>query len=176
MIRTGKIARLPRHIRDQLNRRLDDGEQGARLVRWLNKLDAVRDLLLEDFGGRPITEQNLSDWRQGGFLEWQQHQQSCEWVRAITDEAEHVADESGAMPFTDRLSSLAALALGKVVRELAADAPSDAARRNEFLRVLKELGRMRRDDLEAARCRAGLELSDAQRRNSRRRSLQATSP
>jgi hypothetical protein len=85
MTRTGKIARLPRHIRDQLNRHLDDGEPGNRLVEWLNSLDEVKDMLYEDFGGRPVSEQNLSDWKQGGFLDWQQQQyQSCEWVRAIT--------------------------------------------------------------------------------------------
>jgi hypothetical protein len=173
MTRTGKIARLPRHIREQLNRRLDDGEPGTRLVEWLNTLDEVHDMLHEEFGGRPVSEQNLSDWKQGGFLDWQQHQQSCEWVRSITDEAEQVADESGIMPLTDRVSSLAALALGKVVRELAADATSDGAKRSEFLRVLKELGRMRRDDLEAARMRTAMELQDAQRRNARRRARHA---
>jgi hypothetical protein len=176
MARIGKIARLPRHIRDQLNRRLDDGEQGARLVAWLNQLDEVHEVLQEDFGSRPITEQNVSDWKQGGFLEWQQHQQTCEWVRALTDEAEHVADEAGVMPLTDRVSSLAALALGHVVRELAPGAASDAAKRTDFLRVLKELGRMRRDDFEAARLRTSLELTHAQRRNARRRAAQAARP
>ena len=32
MTRTGKIARLPRTIRAQLNRRLEDGEPGSDLV------------------------------------------------------------------------------------------------------------------------------------------------
>jgi len=32
MTRVGKIARLPREIREQLNRRLQDGEPGKRLV------------------------------------------------------------------------------------------------------------------------------------------------
>ena len=35
MTRNGKIARLPREIRDELNRRLDDGGQGKDLVEWL---------------------------------------------------------------------------------------------------------------------------------------------
>lgn len=42
MTRNGKIARLPREIREELNRRLDDGEQGVRLVEWLNGLPEVK--------------------------------------------------------------------------------------------------------------------------------------
>jgi hypothetical protein len=36
MTRNGKIVRLPRSIREELNRRLDNGEQGKALVEWLN--------------------------------------------------------------------------------------------------------------------------------------------
>lgn len=168
MTRKGKIARLPRHIRDDLNQRLDNGEQGTLLVEWLNRLPEVNLVLKEAFDGRPISEQNLTEWKQGGFLEWQQCQQSREWVRSVADEADHVAEESGVMPLSDRLSSVATLALGKLMRELATEAVSDSTKRDDFLRVFKELGRARRDDLAAARMRPGLELADAQRRNSRR--------
>jgi len=44
--RTGKIARLPKSIRDELNRRLEDGWQNIKLVDWLNELPAVREILL----------------------------------------------------------------------------------------------------------------------------------
>ncbi len=36
MARTGKIARLPRALREELNRHLDEGEAGVDLVAWLN--------------------------------------------------------------------------------------------------------------------------------------------
>lgn len=42
MTRTGKIAWLPRTIREQLNRRLEDGEPGSDLVAWLNALPPAR--------------------------------------------------------------------------------------------------------------------------------------
>jgi len=67
---TGKIARLPREIREQLNQRLDGGEPGNRLVAWLNELPEVRALLAAEFGGGVIKEQNLSNWKQGGFRDW----------------------------------------------------------------------------------------------------------
>ena len=71
MTRTGKIARLPKIIRDQLNQRLDDGEQGAPLVAWLNSLPEVQAVLTRDFEGKAIREQNLSEWRKGGYRDWQ---------------------------------------------------------------------------------------------------------
>src|SRR5713101_951139 len=40
--RNGKIARLPLAIRQELNRRLQNGEQGKKLVAWLNALPEVR--------------------------------------------------------------------------------------------------------------------------------------
>jgi hypothetical protein len=61
MTRNGKIARLTRAIRDELNRRLQDGEPGVRLVAWLNGLPETQKILQVDFGGRPINEQNLSE-------------------------------------------------------------------------------------------------------------------
>ena len=50
--RNGKIARLPRAIRDELNCRLADGEIGGRLVDWLNGLPEVQKILalLEGYG------------------------------------------------------------------------------------------------------------------------------
>ena len=62
--RTGKIARLPKSIRHQLNRRLEDGQPGNQLVVWLNGLPEVRHTLELHFDAHPINEQNLSDWKQ----------------------------------------------------------------------------------------------------------------
>ena len=75
MTRTGKIARLPLAIRDELNRRLADSEPGGSLLPWLNSLPAARTVLECQFGGAAITKQNLSEWRKGGFLEWRARQE-----------------------------------------------------------------------------------------------------
>jgi hypothetical protein len=68
--RTGKIARLPKPIRDDLNHRLENGADGPELLAWLNALPEVQRVLAEKFGGRPLTKHNLSDWRRGGYAEW----------------------------------------------------------------------------------------------------------
>jgi len=68
MIRNGKIARLPRSLRDELNRRLSANEDGASLLNWLNASPDAQAVLARDFAGEPITKQNLYEWRNGGFL------------------------------------------------------------------------------------------------------------
>ena len=73
--------------------------------------------------------------------------------------ADHLAEESGVMPVSDRLSSVAALHLGKLIPTLAADALSDTGKRNDFWRLLRELARLRRDDFEALRVRSYREMN-----------------
>jgi hypothetical protein len=153
MARIGKIARLPRSIRCQLNRRLDNGDKGADIVQWLNDLEEVQWALGFSYGGRPVTEQNLSLWRQSGFLDWKRHQDACEWVSQLAGGAHQLADEAGLMPLSDSLASFATLTLGKRLQELGVDPLSDAEKREEFLSLLKELTRMRRDDMKAAQLR-----------------------
>jgi len=68
--RVGKIARLPEKIREELNRRLLDGGCGRDMPAWLNELPEVQQVLTQFFGGRPITEHNISEWRTGGYQDW----------------------------------------------------------------------------------------------------------
>jgi hypothetical protein len=71
MTRNGKIARLPLAVREELNRRLENGEPGVRLIEWLNGLPEVNAVLKEYFEGQPISDANLTQWKNGGFLDWQ---------------------------------------------------------------------------------------------------------
>jgi hypothetical protein len=167
MPRNGKIARLPRSIREQLNRKIGDAEPGAHLVDWLNSLDPVKRVLERDFGGRPVTEQNLSEWRQGGFVDWQQHQDNSDWVGTLTGDAEHLTGKAGVMPISDRLATMVSVSLGRLIPTLAADALSDAAKREDFWRLLRELGRLRRDDFESLRVRSYREMNHRPRRSPR---------
>jgi hypothetical protein len=68
--RVGKIAQLPKAIRDELNQRLENGKQGPQLLKWLNSLPETQEILTKEFENQPITKSNLSDWRQGGYRDW----------------------------------------------------------------------------------------------------------
>jgi hypothetical protein len=75
MSRTGKLARLPLPVQEQVNRRLQNNESSRPLLAWLNRLPEVRCLLAAQFNSEPITKQNLSRWRHGGFRDWLIHRQ-----------------------------------------------------------------------------------------------------
>ncbi|MDP1591081.1 MAG: hypothetical protein Q8M07_25225 [Prosthecobacter sp.] len=104
--RTGKIARLPKAVREQLNQRLADGEQGEALLKWLHSLPEVLEVLVSDFEGRPILKQNLSEWRQGGFRDWEARQERLELVQQLCEEAEEVQAAASDLP--EKLSAILA--------------------------------------------------------------------
>src|SRR5690349_20841802 len=68
--RIGKVARLSHSIREQLNLRLLDHEPAKSILPWLNSLPEVKAILAADFNNRPISKQNLSEWKQGGHRDW----------------------------------------------------------------------------------------------------------
>jgi len=87
MTRTGKIARLPAAIRDQLNRRILDNEPAAPLLDWLNSLPETRAILAADFASQPISPANLSQWKNGGYLDWLARLDALAIAAALEDKA-----------------------------------------------------------------------------------------
>ena len=117
MTHNGKIARLPRNIRDELNHRLDDGEPGDRILAWLNALPAVQ---AAEFGGSEINAQNLSNWRKGGYQDWLKQQERRNLVRELTQNAEELVTDAGGVEISHHFSAV-------LVAELAASAHDELA-------------------------------------------------
>ncbi len=101
--RVGKIARLPREVREQLNRRLLDGEKGQTLLVWLNSHKKVQGILKAEFDGRGISKQNLSEWMHGGYREWVFQQEAIEVVRRMDIDAAEL-NKASKTPLIDLLS------------------------------------------------------------------------
>jgi hypothetical protein len=76
MPQPGKIARFPASIREELNRRLFDGERGHHLTAWLNSHPDVQAILNAEFGGQPVSKSNLSNWRMTGYKSWKLMQET----------------------------------------------------------------------------------------------------
>jgi hypothetical protein len=144
MTRNGKIARLSRPIRDELNRRLQDGEPGTRLVAWLNGLPDTQRVLATDFGGRSINEQNLCEWKAGGYREWLARQEALSQARElVADAKELTAATDGRL--TDHLATVLA------ARYAAALAGWDGEITDEFRRKLRVLRSLCQDIVELRR-------------------------
>jgi hypothetical protein len=83
--RNGKITNLPNDIRELLNLRLLDGEPSRELAAWLNALPEVQSVLSSQFNDSPISEVNLTFWRQGGYLQWLTERECFDSARALAD-------------------------------------------------------------------------------------------
>jgi len=139
MTRIGKIARLPHAIRHKLNQRLHDGEPNKGLVAWLNSMPEVAEVLKSEFGGRLVTEQNLSEWKQGGYGDWLKHEESCALVSQLTARAIDLDETADGAEISDRLATVLAVELVRVVEALLAES-TDPKERWQIKRSLGPIG------------------------------------
>jgi hypothetical protein len=152
MTRLGKIARLPREIREELNVRLQNGEVGTLLVEWLNGLPAAQAVLKAKFDGRAINPQNLSEWKQGGYEDWVRHQENCAYAAILAEMSGDLEEEAGKIRLEERLVAPLVMALARLLRE-AEEAPDGAERRTTILDVGRQLSQLRRESHQAERVR-----------------------
>src|SRR6185503_1837826 len=114
--RIGKIARLPNEVREELNHRLQDGEPGDSLLDWLNGLPKVRKVLAAQFGGRPINKQNLSEWKQGGYRDWERAEDDRARLDRLTDTV-RLAKSDDESPLSERLAAVLLVELARALDE-----------------------------------------------------------
>jgi hypothetical protein len=112
--RKGKIASLPLAIRSELNRRLDDGQQGPKLLAWLNTEESVLRVLDELWREQPINPQNLSEWRTGGYQDHVRRRERVENLKVLSEYALKLGAAAGGS-VTD---GGAAIAGGKIMTML----------------------------------------------------------
>jgi hypothetical protein len=150
--RRGKIARLPRPIRETLNRRLSDGEMAQPLLAWLNAQPEVQSVLNQQFEGRPITEQNLSEWRHGGYIDWEQKEALRESIREVVEDMDDLQIGQPQKSVAERFAELQALALGRLLMTAFAEPVSDR-REQRILALVRSLNNVRRCDNDSERVR-----------------------
>jgi len=102
--RCGKIARLLIHIRDTVNRRLENNDPGANILAWLNSLTETKQVLAAQFQNAPITPQNLSEWRQGGFREWLLRRELLQHAESLDETASQMKSRLQPQALADNLA------------------------------------------------------------------------
>lgn len=135
--RKGKIARLPRSIRDELNQRIHDGQPAGEILPWLNELPEVKVVLTRSFGGEPIGDQNLTNWRQGGYLDWCSHQAESDRLQTLAEFSVKLVETTG-LKITD---GAAAIAAGNILSQLEAESDPEAVDM-----LIKQLATLRAGD------------------------------
>jgi len=88
----GKIANLPPEIQEELNWRINHGDQGIEILEWLNVKPEVIKVVNERFDGRPISEQNLSLWRAHGYRQWHAYHITVDETNTLSDNSEVIAE------------------------------------------------------------------------------------
>jgi hypothetical protein len=157
MTRTGKIARLPRDVRNQLNRRIADGEPGIRLVEWLNGLPDTQRVLANDFNGREISEQNLTEWKQGGYQDWLARQETLACARELAADAGELG-EAAEGSLADHLALVLSARYAELVSGWNGGMDDEFKRKLRALRTLcQDIVELRRGDHFAERLRLDLE-------------------
>ena len=147
----GKIARLPRNIRDELNYRLNNGEKSGPILAWLNAMPEVQALLAAEFGASQINKQNLTNWRQGGYQQWLKQQERRQLVRELTQNTAELATDAGGVELANHLSAVLVAEFAAAARNAQAELADPAERCVRLQEFLLTLARVRRQDYLAGR-------------------------
>jgi hypothetical protein len=160
MIRIGKIARCSALVRELLNRRLNDGKPGAEIVAWLNELPDVQAVVRQYFEGRPVNEQNLSDWRAGGFQDWQRAREKRFWAEQWMGGSQRLDAKAGEnRSVVDYLAAPIAVELGQALERIAFSTTlTDDERLERLVTITKAAVQLRRAYPTRIKTREELEL------------------
>jgi len=140
-VRKGKIGRLPVVIRNEINRRLFENEGGAKILTWLNAQPDVLRVLDESFGEEPVTPQNLSEWRKGGYRDWLRRQEEVDRLRDLSDYALKLGAAAGG----SIADGSAAIAGGRIMAMI------EAAGDDDLDKLIKSITLLRLGDSEKAK-------------------------
>ena len=140
--RNGKIARLHKKIRDQLNHRLQNGQPGPEILAWLNALPSVPRILRHHFAGQPILQQNLSQWRKGGYADWLRHQETQAKTNWIVERSNEIDTSDDSQYLCEPLARVLTADLVQHTHDLAA-IKNPKERWKQFREVCGELSRLR---------------------------------
>jgi len=148
MTRHGKIARLPHTIREQINRRLQDGEVGKQTAEWLNTLPEVRAVLEAEFDGQPINEVNLSNWKLAGYRDWEAQQEALEAVRRFRSDAAEISQATGGQ-LADHLALWMTARIAVALQQPPADGEDAASQLQKLRHLCADLVALRKGDQNA---------------------------
>jgi hypothetical protein len=145
MTRNGKIARLPLAIREQINRRLQNGDEGKQIAEWLNGLPEVTAVMAGEFDGPPINETNVSNWKQGGYRDWEAQQEALEAVRQFGANAAEISQAAGGL-LADQLAVCLTARIAVALQQPPSGGDNPAAQLQRLRQLCADLVALRKGD------------------------------
>jgi hypothetical protein len=116
-------------------------------------LPEVQAVMAAAFHGVPVSEQNLSEWKQGGYREWQKQQERRELVRQWAEEAKDLEAMAGAAGFSASLSMILLAELAQALRAALEETADTGTRLERLLEVGRRFAQLRREESTAAQVR-----------------------
>jgi hypothetical protein len=153
----GKVARLPKEVRDRINQMMCDGLTYRQIIVALGE------------AGKHLTEQNLSNWKSGGYTRWLRAQERREDLLFMQ---EAIMDRVLKKGCPDLSKAAIQMAVTKVFQLLESLPPADMEKTmdsNNFTRLLNALAKLADGEIKCERH----ELETAEREAKRQRENQA---
>jgi hypothetical protein len=132
-------------------------------VDWLKALPEVQKVIPDQFDGRGINEVNLSEWKAGGYLDWQARQEMLESAKELAEEAHDI--QAALDGLTKQLGVVVAARYTQLLNGWNGEVDEGFTKKLKALRFLcHDVAVLRRADLKADR----LELEKKQFENAQR--------
>jgi hypothetical protein len=138
--RRGKIAKLPADLRAEVNQRLHDGQPAGQILPWLNNHARARNILAAQFAGADINDQNLTEWRQGGYLDWIEERERLDALKELSLFAGDAVKAGGSLA-----DGAAAVAAGRLISAI------DGSDDEQLLKISSAIASLRGGDAEVKR-------------------------
>jgi hypothetical protein len=118
----------------------------VKLVRWVN--EEVRFFLRDSDESRRlrITEQNLSEWRSGGYQDWLRHEEARQFLKGMAEQAGEMDEAADGKSICDRFGALVAVDMARLAKKFLEQETDDEKRWARLKEISKELSRLRRDE------------------------------
>jgi hypothetical protein len=128
--RNGKIARLPKAVRDKINQWIDDGRTYPQIIKDLGE-DA-----------KDLKPNHLSEWRKGGYEDYLRHHEWRDQLRILRENGSEMTELTDGPKFQETLVQIALTEIFRVLeqRELKPDSLN-------YIRLFNALARLNREAL-----------------------------
>jgi len=149
--RNGKVARLPKGVREQINELMDDGVDYEEIIKTLG--DA----------GKGLTKHNVSQWARGGYCDWVKEQERKVLLAGNFEKVVDTIAKADPEEIPDLVTKLLAARVGGVLSDLTPQeiqVNSEKDPRN-LVRLLALVPKLSREALRTRKYREAMEREKA---------------